>query len=248
MIYFFIILLGLTLGVNSQTYKEVYKHKTNYMYSVGLSTQTVLFDHPAANTMYFDNDKDFIEGGSFDGAQSGIDLRFMYILPENEKIYLSSGVDYTFFSSKEQYTVSNSSVTNYKHNINLLSPYIGAYYRILRIPLANTNIYFGPEIKFNYIHNGQFNFYLQNIKDKTKSLEINDYYKDNTFRLGGLLRIGAESVISDEYGLNVSFAMHWVNMIGKDNAYGELLTISRNERTEVNLFLFNINFSLFYRK
>lgn len=245
-----ILLLLIYFGFNasSQTYRNIYKHKSNIMYSAGISTQQVLFNHPAANSMYFDNDKDFTEGGSFDGAQTGIDLRVMYILPDYEKIYLSSGLEYTFFSSKEQYAISNTSVTNYSHKINLFSPYIGAYYRILRVPLANTNIYIGPELKLNYIHNGQFQYYIENLQDNEKSQLIDKYYKANTFRLGGLLRIGAEGEISEEIGANISIGLHWVNMIGKDNSYGELLTISRNEKTEINLFMINFNISIFYRE
>ncbi len=248
MIQFLLYIICFTFNASSQTYREIYKHKSNLMYSAGISTQQVLFNHPAANSMYFDNDKDFTEGGSFDGAQSGFDLRVMYIMPNNEKLYFSTGLEYTFFSSKEQYAISNTSVTNYSHKINLLSPYIGAYYRILRVPLANTNIYIGPELKFNYIHNGQFQYNVENMQDNEKSQIIDKYYKGNTFRLGGLLRIGAEGEISEQIGANISVGLHWVNMLGRDNSYGELLTISRNEKTEINLFMINFNISIFYRE
>ena len=245
---YFILLLCFVGTLSANKYREIYKYETNYMYSIGLSTQSFLFDHPAINTMFFDNIEDYIEGGSFDGAQSGLDLRVTYILPQNEKIHLTGGLDYTFLSSKEQYTISNSSVTNYKHKINLISPYVGAYYRIFRIPLANTNIYFGPELKFNMIRNGEFQYEIQNILDKNKTLIIDDYIKDDAFRVGGLLRLGAEGGLNKEIGINVSVALHWVNMIGSDDSYGELFTIAGNEASEVNLFLFNFNISLFYRK
>lgn len=243
-----LILFFIFYTVKSQTYREYYDYETNYMYSIGLSTQSFLFDHPGANTMFFDNTEDFIEGGSFDGSQTGIDFRITYIIPNYEKFYLSSGLDYTFLSSKEQYTVSNSSVTNYAHRLNLLSPYIGGYYRLARIPLANTNIYIGPEIRFNYIHNGRFKYELQNIRDRNKTVLIDDYVKDDAFRVGALLRLGAEGELNEEVGANISVGLHWVNMIGSDDSYGELFTIGTNEATEVNLFLLNINISIYYRK
>jgi hypothetical protein len=98
------------------------------------------------------------------------------------------------------------------------------------------------------IRNGEFQYEIQNILDKNKTLIIDDYVKDDAFRVGGLLRLGAEGGLNKEIGINVSLALHWVNMIGSDDSYGELFTIAGNEASEVNLFLFNFNISLFYRK
>ena len=137
---------------------------------------------------------------------------------------------------------------NYHNKTKLITPYLGAYYRIFRLPLANTNIYFGPELRFNFIRDANIRSEIQNIRDKNKTVYLDSSFKDNTFRLGTALKIGAEGELNKEIGINFSIALNIVNVIGRENSYGELLTSGLvRERTEINLYSFIYNISLFYR-
>lgn len=250
MILFIISIFSIINVASSQmsNYRTIHNYETPYMYSAGINTHTILFNHPASQTIVFDNDENFISGGSFDGAQSGLDLRFTYFPQKYEKLYLSIGTEFMFFSAKEQYTVSSSSVVNYHNKARITTPYIGAYWRIKRIPLANTNIYLGPELRFNFIHGSSIKSSLQNIRDRNKSDVRVHYFKDDTFRLGSAIRLGAEGEINKEIGINVSLALNVFNMLGRNNEYGELLTSGFvKESTEVPLYSFIYNISLFYR-
>jgi hypothetical protein len=229
-------------------YRTIHNYETPYMYSAGINTHTILFDHPASKTIVFDNDENFISGGSFDGAQSGLDLRFTYFPEKIEKLYLSLGTEFMFFSAKEQYTVSSSSVVNYHNKARITTPYIGAYWKVKRIPLANTNIYLGPELRFNFIHGTSIKSELQNIRDRNKSDIRIQNIKENTFRLGSAIRLGAEGEINKEIGVNISFVFNMFNMLGRNDEYGELLTSGLvKESTEIPLYSFIYNISLFYR-
>ncbi len=244
------ILISLFNNTFSQmtNYRDIYKYKTPYMYSAGINTHTVMFNHPASQTIVFDNEENFISGGSFDGAQSGLDLRFTYFPEDYEKLYISFGTEFMFLSAKEQYTVSSSSVVNYHNIARLTTPYLGAYWRIKRIPLANTNIYLGPELRFNFIHGSNIKSEFQNIRDRNKTELKNERLKENTFRFGSAIRIGAEGEINKEIGVNISIAMNMVNLLGRNNDYGELLTSGLvKERTEIPLYSFIYNISVYYR-
>lgn len=231
-----------------KNYRDVFKYKTPWMYSAGISTHSVLFDHPARNTINFDNEDDYISGGSFDGAQVALDFRITYIPEKLENYYFALGVEYASMTSKEQYTISSSSVVNYRNDQNLLTPYLGAYYKVFRIPLANTNIYLGPEVRFNFINNSNFKSEFQNILDRNKTTILDKSLKDDAFRLGGAFRIGAEGEIDKEFGINISVALNLVNLLGRDDAYGELLTSGLvQEKTEISLFTLVYNISIFYR-
>lgn len=231
-----------------KNYREVYNYKTPFMYSAGISAHSFMFDHPAINTINYDNENDFVSGGSYDGAQVAYDFRVSYIPKELEVFYFSIGIEYANMVSKEQYTISSTSVVNYKNVNNLITPYVGAYYRFKRIPLANTNLYIGPEVRFNFLRNSRFSSEIQNVLDRNKTSLLDKQLKPDAFRLGSAIRIGAEGELHKQYGVNISAALNLVNLIGRDNANGELLTSGLvKEKTEISLFTLVYNISIFYR-
>lgn len=231
-----------------KNYREIYKYKTPIIYSAGISAHSVLFNHPAKNTINFDNEEDFVSGGSYDGAQVAFDFRVTYNPKELEKYYFSVGIEYANIISKEQYTISSTSVVNYKNENNIITPYLGAYYRFYRIPLANTNLFIGPELRFNFINNSRFVSEIQNVIDRNKTILLDKQLKPDAFRFGSALRIGAEGELHKEFGINVSAALNLFNLTGKDNSYGELLTSGLvKEKTEISFFTLIYNISIFYR-
>lgn len=231
-----------------KNYRESFKYKSEFMYSAGLSTYSILFNHPGRQTIYIDNEEDFVSGGSYDGAQLALDLRLTYIPEKIEDYYFSLGIEFVSMTSKELYTTYGTNFIRYNNFHSIISPYLGAYYRILRIPLANTNIFLGPELRFNFINNSRLLVENEDFIDRNKTIILDKQLKPDAFRLGSAIRIGAEGELNKEFGVNISASLNLFNLLGKENSYGELLTSGLvKEKTEINLYTLVYNISIFYR-
>jgi len=73
-------------------------------------------------------------------------------------------------------------------------------------------------------------------------------YKENTSRIGPIIRIGMEGNISEDFYYNFSGGMHFINLIGRDNNRRELFTPTKDfEKRENFVPLLHFSFMIQYK-
>lgn len=228
----------------AQSKAEVY----NYDYSIGLAftTSKILGDNPAISTIAPFGSPDVgssVVGGSFNGAMPGVELKAQYKLDDIGDWRLVGGVNYSFYSARERIPTGN--VTNrLTHNLNILSPLLGINYTVFRFPLAMSSVYAGVELRYNYIHQTNFKHIIENEINGESTLR-SEYSKGNTGRFGSLIKLGLEGELYENYMINVSWGYDMLNLIGRDETRGQLLTpfksnvLAYNKESEMNEQLTN---------
>lgn len=232
--------------------KNIYDY--DYTLGIGLSTSKILGDNLSALPMrlvVFD-DEDTRVGGSFNGAMPGIDVRMNYQLDDNGDWRMPIGLDYVFYSARERQPLTPFYTQYYNHEVNVFSPYIGLNYTLLRLPLAKSLVYGGIEFRGSYVHNAEFTFSEEYVNDPTQNSNFTNS-KDDAFRMGGLVRLGIEGELYERYILNASWGMGVMNLLGRDDSRGQLLTPLNNigavtgENTEELITNFYFSLSIHYR-
>lgn len=221
----------------------------DYDYSLGVSftTSKILGDNPAINTLAPINTPNV--GGGINGAMPGFEIKGQYKLDGIGDWRLVAGANYTFLSAKERIP-RDKSVYRLSHTVEVLSPLIGLNYYIFRFPNAMSSIYAGLELRYNYIHGSNYQVaeeFKESGEVKTRSL----FGKPNAGRVGGIIKLGIEGELYENYMINVSWGVDALNILGRDNNRGQLLTpFSKNDlKIGVDLenqedFTYNFYFSL----
>ncbi len=227
------VLLVVSLVVATNLYAQSGSNVYNYENSigVGLTTSKVLGDNPAINTISPINNS--VPGGSFNGAMPGIEIKAQYKLDDIGDWRLVGGINYTFYSARER--IPRESITfRLKNNLNILSPLVGINYVLIRFPSAMSSVYIGAEARYNYIHANDFVLEEERLTSGER-VERQQNNKEATGRIGGLLKLGFEGELHENYMINVSGGIDFLNLIGRDNSRGELLTPFTPDRFDPNL-------------
>jgi len=219
--YKLILLSAIILIVTSQlsfAQSNVY----NYDYSIGLgfTTSKILGDNPAVNTISPINTKS--PGGSFNGAMPGALLMGQYKLDEVGDWRLVGGLNYTAYAARER--LPREKVTyRLKNNLDIISPLVGINYTLIRFPSAMSSIYIGAEARYNYIFGQSFVVEADFVDTGEITTQVRDT-KDAVSRMGGLVKIGLEGELHENYMINVSWGVDALNLLGADDSRGQLLT------------------------
>lgn len=194
------------------------------------------------------NDK-FIQGGSFDNAQTGIEARYSMPLGTSERWRIPIILDYTFYSAKELQAASPNLYIHFKNESNLLGLNTGLHYFLAKYPFSKAKIYTGLELRTVYVHNVN---YMHRVDYKQPGFEEYEFTfnssKKNGFRLGTYARLGVEGLLAKNLYVNISFAGGVLNLVGRDNDRGELFTPDNTYQTEESLvYTIDTSFLLQYR-
>ncbi len=213
----------------------------------GLSTMTILGDSPATKP-FVSRDSLAGIGGSFNAAMPGFALKLILESDKYKNFRIPIDMDWTFFTSGERYPVSSNLVINYWHSVQNIGLGTGLYYSFFDLTWANAKLYAGIDIKANFINNAEFSrkekYFLAPERDTT----IVIFRKKSAVRLGGFLRIGLEGELVKKWSINTSVALGSMNLIGRDDARGYLLTpLPYSETKEEFVNLLNFSMMLQYR-
>lgn len=234
--------LLLTINVSAQESKS--KTKVNqvldtkkifpydYTLGIGISTAKILNPNPNSRSMNPLVHRDGYIGGSFKGAMPGIDLRATFQLDEDGFWRLPVGVDMTFYSAKERLPITTKLTDRFENNASIYAPYIGLNYTLVQIPKARASFYLGVEARASIIDGPAFRFIRTYDLIPEQSFDITEYNKENTVRLGGMLKLGLEGELIDNYMINSSIGYGVLNTFMRDNARGELLTPRKDFETK----------------
>lgn len=210
--------LLLVLLMPSQTKADVYDYE--YSLGVAFTTTKILGDNPAINTLRPINSS--IPGGSFNGAMPGIEIVGQYKLDEVGDWRLVGGVNYTIYSAREKFP-GDISIFKFSHSLNVLSPLVGINYTLFRFPTAMSSFYAGVEMRYNYIHGSEL-ILNENSRANDELLSQRSISKESAGRMGGLVKLGIEGEVHENYMINVSWGLDVLNAVGRDNNRGQLLT------------------------
>lgn len=209
----------------------------------GLSTSRIIGDNPGAKPMVErDSTKPAVNGGSFDGFQPGIVLKLNFKIDKQGNFEIPIGFEYNFLRAAERIPISKYTTASLNHSVDIPAISIGFNYHFLKFPLANVKAYIGLETRLNFIQSGIWRREIRyGYLDTTDILERKT--KVPATRLGGVLHLGIEGEISEPVFINTTFGIGAMNLIGRDNSRGELLTFSRYNEIEESI-VFNYYFSL----
>ncbi|MEM4260712.1 MAG: hypothetical protein QXG00_05740 [Candidatus Woesearchaeota archaeon] len=209
----------------------------------GLSTSRILGDNPGAKPMVErDTSKPAVNGGSFDGFQPGFVLKLNFKIDKNGNFEIPLGFEYNSLRAAERVPISRYTTATLYHSVDVPAVSIGFNYLFFKFPLANVKAYIGLETRLNFIQSGTWRREIKyGYLDTTDILERKT--KVPATRLGGIIHLGFEGEISEPLFINTSFGLGAMNLIGRDNSRGELLTFSRYNELEESI-VYNYYFSL----
>lgn len=217
-----------------------------YRVAGGLSTDWITSDNPAvyrlASSDTAINPKDEF-GGALDGMQVGFGVRIYADLDAQKKFRIPLGVDIYTFSGVQALNATTYKV-RLRHDVNVFTGIVGFEYSFLEFPLAYARAFVGGEIRPLYVAPNnivQDDFTIGptgNIISTHK--EFNG--KPGAFRLGGMVRLGIEGEIYYPVFLNTSIGYGVMNLIGRKDDRGELLT-PRNINEPKEQMLSHVNFT-----
>lgn len=192
--------------------------------NAGLSNIWIVGDNPATKPLFErDTNKPFIYGGGLGIANSGISVKFNYVLDKNENWVLPIGLDYFFFESRERIPITSKVTAYWKHYFDMPQASVGINYNVLKFPGVDVKAFVGLDAKFNYIMQGKFiRRFEYVVNDFTEVKELNT--KIDAFRIGALFYVGFDGAIVKPLFINASFGVGALNLVGRDDSRKELMT------------------------
>lgn len=233
-----------------------------YKVFLGGGISTVQFDSKNRSALdYFPVDSAQISsgkwgGGSLDMAQAGIDIHGEMDMDSLGRHIVPFGLDISFLTARERFSGDDNDLSydlKMVYSTTLLGFYAGYDYAIFMLPKAKAKVYIGGEVRGNLIAGSSVEFTQKYFREAGDSTDVIKYDgKKNTFRLGGNIRLGVIGQLKKDLNINASIAYGALNILGRDDARGELLTFrkSNDTFTEVKeniLKALNVSIVLEYR-
>ncbi|GIV53539.1 MAG: hypothetical protein KatS3mg039_0057 [Candidatus Kapaibacterium sp.] len=229
-----VVLIALTsalLGIGASA--QVYRSSASVGY-----TATFLLNSPATNLIFSPSSNDsgivYVNGSRFVGAQSGLTLRYVHALDQQQRWFIPMSIEAIFFRGKQRLEsllfIGRGEVATDVYTLST-----GVQYRFADLPLAQAFLYAGIEPRVSVVGGASFSY---QVTDKSTGAPVSEYGIDTTLkptviRAGGIVRLGAQGVLDDRIMLNLSIAWGAFNLIGRDGRTtdpqrrGQLLTPTR---------------------
>lgn len=217
--------------------------ETHYRIGAGIITTQILGDNPAKlSIINYSSKDDQVTGGSFPDAQPGVQLQFLFPIDEDAKFRIPVSLSYSFFRGKERVNYNRNIVDYYSHTLNIMGVNSGFQYAFLPVQFAHANMYAGLEISLNYINNIDIEWYRDYLNNNVFKDEIyKTPPKEDALRIGGLFKLGVEGRLRKNFYINAGGAIGIMNIIGKNDNRGELLTpITMFETIESNVYTLQV--------
>lgn len=217
-------LLILTIGIIINISSALSQLGTRFNLAAGVVTTNIIGSNRASSPIgpTRDDEAAFI-GGSFKNAQPGIKLKGTFLFDSMKDLRLTTSFDYLFFSGKERYGVPPNVSIAYVHELNLASFGLGMEYVWANLDFANAKIYTGFDLQANHIHGAYFKEAIRYL-DRFKEDDVYEDGKTDALRFGGSIRLGVEGRLREQFYVNTGLSVGVLNVIGRDDNRGELLT------------------------
>lgn len=214
----------------------------------GISTAWINGANPARDFMLPENllsrtdSLIILPGGSLDGQQFGLGMRARLGLGSDSlPLGLSLGVDYIFYRGNWRLPLSAGSIFM-EHNVDMPTAIVGLEYRVLEVS-ALTRLYVAAEARAAFIHSTFFNWEFKSVNGELREQRPATEGKVAATRLGAALRIGFSGEFQDGLIVDTSVGYGAVNLAGRDDVRGQLLTTTNDYETKEDV-VGNILFSI----
>lgn len=182
-----------------------------------------------------------LPGGSFDGQQAGVGARMRFNLGDSTQFSLMLGVDYLFYRGNWRIPLQTGSVIQ-EHAVDMPTVLLGLEYTVLEFSKL-ARLYTSAEARGAYLHSSFYNWQFKKTNGELIQERGNTDGKPSAFRLGAALRLGVTGEFREGWIVDTSVGYGAINLAGRDDVRGELLTTSNDFETKENT-LGNILFSL----
>jgi hypothetical protein len=214
----------------------------NLSISAGISTIEILGNSPNSALIVNRNPDVATVGGSFDGTQPGMGFKISTSIDENNIYMIPIGLDYYFFEGLERIPAPGNYTSKWKHTAGILSLSAGFNYGFVKFPYANVRGYAGIEIRGTKVNQGELVQTTIDSKTNTTTVDVIST-KENAYRLGGALYLGFVGDIVSPWYINTYIGIGIMNLVGRDDSRGELLTPFKYFETNESI-IYNLHFSL----
>jgi len=219
---------------------------------VGLVTSWLNGANPASDII-FPRDTVHSIGGGFNGQQPGIALRGIFIMDPDRRIRITTGLDYIWYTGLQR--IEGPGYTFYaRHTLEIPTIILGFEYAFLTLPLANAKVYAGVDARYSIVSGGSFRrrvVYKNFDKIDDTTIASKPFYGNQAYpqfesqsRLGAALKLGIEGELLDPIYVNISGSYGAINLVGRNDIRGELLTPSKEVAETQESVLGNIFFTM----
>ncbi|MCX6153824.1 MAG: hypothetical protein NT007_06680 [Candidatus Kapabacteria bacterium] len=230
-----VLFLILTLH-NTELKGSIFASTNNLELGAGLSNMWVIGDNlgskPLSSYLAAKQKMNIVFiGGGFNGVQVGLGLFSSITLDSSKNYYMPFGIDLTFFDSRERFPVdSGKSVYEafLKHDIIVSSLYVGLQRNLFLIPYTGAHVYAGFDLRANIFATGSYSAILRKNGNDIILQDINT--KPVAVRFGGSLKLGIHGNIVKNVIFNPYVTVGVMNILGRNNNHGELLTPTNNSQ------------------
>jgi hypothetical protein len=242
-------LISLTSLAMAQISTRTINFNKNYL-TAGIVTTWIIGDNPNSAPFFErDPDKPAVYGGSLNGVQAGLGLKYGFVLDDQGDFVIPIGFDYTDFNSSERTPVTRDWTIYVDYKVNAYSLSTGLNWFFYKFSNVNVRSYLGFLIKGNYIEHG-----TKTTKEHFRSNDSlyikTERIKDDIFRLGAEITLGFEGEIYEPIFINVVAGLGCLNLLGRNDSRGNLFVAmpsANDSKKETITFYNSITFMLTYK-
>lgn len=207
---------------------------------------TSVFGDNGASSFFTVMQKESTIGGGFFGFQNAFLIKTIWNIGKSE-FSIPFGLEYIFYRAYHRVPYAPRVTFYFKHFIDAPTLTLGLRYNLFRLPFANVKAYSEIDVRGSFI--GKSNYSLRIDYESLDSTEFkNVSLKNAVFRMGAGFKIGFLGEIVHPWYANMFLSVNYVNLMGKNNARGELLTpVPKYETVENPVYNFQLAVSIFYK-
>lgn len=212
---------------------------------VGLIPTSVFGDN-GASSFFTAMQKESTIGGGFFGFQNAFLIKTVWQIDQSN-FSIPFGLEYIFYRAYHRVPYAPRVTFYFKHFIDAPTLTLGLRYNLFKLPFANVKAYTEIDARGSFI--GKSNYSLRIDYESLDSTEIRSVsLKNSVFRFGTGFKIGFLGEIVHPWYANMFLSVNYVNLVGKNNNRGELLTpVPKYETAENPVYNFQLAVTLFYK-
>ncbi len=234
-----LIVIFIPLGLNFAQFKDL---------SVEVGTIPVrVFGNNAITASLRETPEGGSLGGGFFGFQNSFALKSVWQVDSKGRFAIPFGVEWVFYRALYRIPYTSSVTFYIDHSIDVPTLTLGFRYNMFKLPFANVKAYTEFNARGAFVGKNNFRTRVEYLNYDSVHT-ANRSYKNGVFRLGGGLNFGFVGEIAHPWYVNILTGVSYVNLLFKNDARGELLTIvNTNELKENPVYNFYVGLLVQYR-
>lgn len=231
-----VLLAALFLILNQQSSNAQLK---NISLSAGLVTTQILGDNPGTwPVLERDTSIKRSIGGSFRGNQPGFGFKLDLPLDKNRDFVVPLGFEYIYYRALERVPLYTKTTLYIRNSVSVPTGTLGLNWFFMKFPIANVRSYAGIEARGSFLRQDEF---YRRIEYPDHDEIKDSIYKQSAFRMGAALKLGIEGEFLSPWYVTTGLSFDAMNLIGRDNTRGELLTPMNDFETSESV-VWNMHF------